>query len=138
MKIVLDANVLVSRLLQPFHPPGEIVRMVSSGILELCYDARILAEYREVLARPKFRLEKIHVEALLDLVKAAGFLVAPEPLRNRLPDASDEMFLEVALAGQAQCLVTGNLKDYPVGSRQGMVVVSPAEWLEIYRREAVR
>ena len=48
MKIVLDTNVLVSGLLSPYQAPGEIVRMCSSGTLSICYDARILGEYREV------------------------------------------------------------------------------------------
>ncbi len=36
MKIVWDTNVLVSGLLTPFGPSGEIVRMVSAGELILC------------------------------------------------------------------------------------------------------
>ncbi len=55
MKIVLDTNVLVSGLLTPFGPTGEIVRMVSAGELILAIDARILSEYQEVLHRPKFK-----------------------------------------------------------------------------------
>lgn len=36
MKVVLDTNVVVSGLLFPFGTPGEIIRMVDSGDLELC------------------------------------------------------------------------------------------------------
>ena len=53
MKIVLDTNVLVAGLLSPFGSCGDIVRMVSSGNLTLCIDARVLSEYHEVLERPK-------------------------------------------------------------------------------------
>jgi putative PIN family toxin of toxin-antitoxin system len=55
MNIVLDTNVLVSGLLSPFGPCGRIVCMVSSGELTISLDARILAEYEEVLCRPKFK-----------------------------------------------------------------------------------
>jgi predicted nucleic acid-binding protein len=41
MKIVLDTNVLVSGLLQPLGPSGQIVRLVASGELVLCYDPRM-------------------------------------------------------------------------------------------------
>lgn len=37
MKIVLDTNVLVSGLLQPFGPSGQIVRLVASGDLVPCH-----------------------------------------------------------------------------------------------------
>ena len=133
MKIVLDTNVLVSGLLCPYGAPGEIVRMAASGILELCYDARVLSEYRSVLLRSKFPFGKTHVDVLLDQIKACGYVVATKPLTKRLPDPDDEVFLEVALAGKARCLVTGNLKHYPKRLRQGVLILPPSELLEIYR-----
>lgn len=63
MKVVLDTNVLVSGLLQPFGLSGQIVSLVASGELVLCHDARILAEYREVLLREKFRFDPERIEA---------------------------------------------------------------------------
>jgi len=133
MKIVLDTNVLVSGLLSPYGAPGEIVRMVASGVLELCYDARVLSEYRSVLLRSKFPFHKTQVALLLDQIKARGYVVATKPLAKRLPDPDDEVFLEVALAGKARCLVTGNLKHYPKRLRQGVLILPPPELLEIYR-----
>ncbi|MFH1666150.1 MAG: putative toxin-antitoxin system toxin component, PIN family [Elusimicrobiota bacterium] len=133
MKVVLDTNILVSGLLSPFGAPAEIVRMAASGTLELCYDARILSEYRSVLLRPKFFFDQVHVGDILDQIKTCGHIVAAKPLPKKLPDLDDESFLEVALSGKARCLVTGNLKHYPVEKRQGMLVLSPTEFLEAYR-----
>jgi putative PIN family toxin of toxin-antitoxin system len=135
MKIVLDTNVLVSGLLQPFGPSGQIVRLVASGELVLCHDPRILAEYREVLLREKFRFDPERVEALLDQIRAGGMSVMARPLAVRLPDPDDESFLEVALAGGVQYLVTGNSKHYPVEVRQGVEVLSPREFIELSRGE---
>jgi len=53
-----------------------------------------------------------------------------------LSDPDDEPFLEAALGGGARCLITGNLGDYLVKKRQGTLVASPAEFLEIYRKSA--
>jgi len=97
MKIVLDTNVLVSGLLTPFGPSGEIVRMVSAGELISYIDARILSEYQEVLHRPKFKFNKDHISILLDFIKIYGQFVSSLPLKNRLPDPDDEPFLEVAI-----------------------------------------
>ena len=135
MRIVLDTNVLVSGLLTPFNAPGEIVRMTSSGALRLCYDARILSEYKSVLHRPKFNLDPYHVSVLLDQIKTTGHPVAGIPLKKSLPDSTDEPFLEVAIAGKAASLVTGNLKHYPPAERQGVPVFSPAEFLKFYRKQ---
>src|SRR4051794_3486468 len=134
MKIVLDTNILVSGLLQPFGPSGQIVRLVASGELVLYYDPRILAEYQEVLLREKFGFDPERVDALLEEIRAGGIPVAARPLTIRLPDADDEPFLEVALAGGAQCLVTGNVKHYPLEARGGVEVISPRSFIELYRQ----
>ena len=134
MKIVLDTNVLVAGLLSPFNAPGEIVRMTSSGVLQLCYDARILSEYAAVLRRPKFNFTTEHVDDLLEQIRTRGHQVSGVPLKKPLPDAGDEPFLEVAIAGKAVCLVTGNLKHYPLAERQGTPVLLPSDFLTFYRK----
>ena len=133
MKIVLDTNVLVSGLLTPFGPSGEIVRMVSAGELILYIDARILSEYQEVLHRPKFKFNKDHISILLDFIKLYGQFVSSLPLKNRLPDPDDEPFLEVAIAGKVRSLITGNIVHYPLSFREGIKILSPSEFLEFFR-----
>lgn len=133
MNIVLDTNVLVSGLLTPFGPCGEIVRMVSSGELTLSLDARILIEYQEVLDRPKFKFDKDKVAALLDHIEHRGVTVASSPLRQPLPDIDDEPFLEVAIAARAICIVTGNQVHFPTELCQGVMVLSPSDFLVFYK-----
>ena len=135
MKIVLDTNVLVAGLLSPYGAPAGIVGMVSSGILRLCYDARVMVEYQDVLARPKFQFDPRKVKDLLVFTQQSGEVVATSPLNARLPDVHDEIFLEVALAGRAAFLITGNIKHFPASSRQGVNVVTPQEFLDLLRRK---
>jgi putative PIN family toxin of toxin-antitoxin system len=135
MKIVLDTNVLVAGLLSPFGPCGEIVRMVSSGEVTLCLDALVLTEYNEVLYRPKFGFDRDKVAALLDHIEHRGHTVASSPLRHSLPDADDEAFLKTAIAGKAECLVTGNASHFPPKLCQGRKVLSPSGFLTFYKTQ---
>ena len=128
--MVVDTNVLVSGLISPFGPPGVIVGLVATGALRLCYDPRILAEYREVLERPLFAFRPGDVETLLSRIAAHGVPLAPAPLSGRLPDTGDRPFLEVAVSAGAAFLVTGNLKHFPPDCRHGIRVVSPREFLD--------
>jgi len=129
MKIVLDTNVLASGLLTPFGPSGEIVRMVFSGELAVYIDARILAEYKDILHRPKFKFNKDHIGILLDFIKQHCQVTSSSPLKNRLPDPDDEPFLEVAIAGMVKSLVTGNRKHYSSSVFKGINIFSPLNFL---------
>ncbi len=76
--------------------------MVASGHLVVCYDARVLAEYEDVLHRPKFDFPEAAVSALLDQIEGEGIALATTPLRTSLPDRDDEPFLEVAVAANVE------------------------------------
>ena len=53
MKIVLDTNVLVSGILSPNGPPAAVLRALLTERVTLCFDERIVSEYRDVLTRTK-------------------------------------------------------------------------------------
>lgn len=136
MKIVLDTNVLVSGLLDSFSSSGKIVQLVASGEIRLCYDVRIVSEYKEVLMRPKFSFDIVEIDNLLVQIENCGCAIVSKPLIGQLPDRDDESFLEVALSGKVEYLVTGNLRHYPRKIRQGVSVKSPTEFLDVYRKLA--
>jgi putative PIN family toxin of toxin-antitoxin system len=124
VRLVLDTNVLVSALLHPGRTPDRAIEAALRRGARILIDARIEAEYRTVLARPK--LASIPVarrDALLERVLQASVLVEAEPDRRPLIDAEDRMFVEVALSGAADAIVTGNLKHYP--SDLGVEVIGP-------------
>ena len=114
MNVVLDTNVLVSGFISPFGPPAAILRSVLTGRNTVCFDERILSEYRDVLTRGRFNFDRRRINEVLQIVEINGLPVLADALRLDLPDPSDAMFIEVAIAADADCLVTGNLKHFPV------------------------
>jgi putative PIN family toxin of toxin-antitoxin system len=128
MLVVLDTNVLVSALLSPFGPPARVLDLALSGEIRLAYDDRVMAEYREVLARPKLGFSPEDVADVLAFLEADGEPVTALPLSCELPDADDLPFLEVAAHAEAT-LVTGNTAHYPASFRGAVVVLTPAEFL---------
>jgi putative PIN family toxin of toxin-antitoxin system len=132
MRIVLDTNVVVSGLLHSQGNPAQVLALALAGAVHVLHDPRILAEYAEVLARPRFKLDPDRVHDVLTKVKLDGIGIQPGQQTLELPDANDEPFLAVALAGAADYLVTGNLADYPEEKRRGCAVVSPAEFMRTW------
>lgn len=130
MKVVLDTNVLVVGMLTPFGTCGEIARLLASDKLKLCVDARIMREYDDVLRRPRFDIDPHMIEVVMGYIKSSAQICASIPLRKSLPDPGDNVFLEVALAGKADFLITGNTRHFPVNLRVGIQVLSPREFLK--------
>ena len=135
MMIVLDTNVVVSGILKPFSKAASILRLVADGTIQLAYDLRILSEYRDVLSRPKFNFAKENVEAFLTQVEQEGFLASVKPFGIHLPDPDGEPFLEVAIAGRAEAIVTGNKRYFPKKEYEGVKILSLAEFLELLKEQ---
>jgi putative PIN family toxin of toxin-antitoxin system len=135
MKIVLDTNVVVSGLLNSQGNPAQVLALVLAGAVHICHDEQILAEYAEVLARPRFKFDAKRVREVLAKIETDGLPVdATDQPDLNLPDADDEPFLSVALAASVDFLVTGNLSDYPTDKRRGCAVVSPAAFMAAWHK----
>ena len=135
MKIVLDTNVIVSGLLQSKGKPAQILALALSGAVQMCHNEPILAEYSEVLARPRFKFDARRVRDVLAKIRMDGLTVDASAITKlELPDPDDEQFLAVALASSADFLVTGNIADYPQEKRRGCMVFTPAEFMQHWKQ----
>ena len=135
MRVVLDTNILVAGLLNPSGNPGRVVDLFLSGEITLLVDDRVLAEYRAVLPRPKFSFDTEEISSLLDAVESEAFRISAHPLDVELPDPGDIPFLEVAVTGQADSLVTGNARHFKPAV-QRVRIESPAEFIERWKIES--
>lgn len=91
-------------------------------------------EYSEVLNRPKFKFNLEHISTLLKEMEVAGQLIVGLPIKDMLPDPDDKMFLEVALAGNAECIITGNTNHFPDKVCPEMQVFSPVKFIEYFKK----
>lgn len=56
-----------------------------------------------------------------------GYIASP-PIKYKTKDADDLMFLEVAICGKAECLVTGNRVDYPLKVKE-LEILNPKDFI---------
>jgi len=131
MRIVLDTNVLISGLLNPNGPPGRIIDLTLSQRLKILYDDRILAEYDDVIKRPHLKIEKELASTVLGFFRLSGEPVIASPLaEDLLPDPDDVIFIEVALSGKADGLITGNIKHFKNTPKE-VNIFTPTEFIKI-------
>lgn len=131
---VIDTNVLVSGMLKCHSVPWHITNEALLGdIIPLLCD-QIIIEYRQVLARDKFKFNQEVVNILIDGIIERGIFVDAHPVDGIIPDPKDIVFYEVVMEGQQifenSYLVTGNIKHFPLKT----FVVTPKEMLDIMHR----
>ena len=137
MRVVIDTNVLVSGIINPHGAPGRVLDAVLARALLVLHDDRILDEYRQVLRRPVFRFAKGDIDALLGLSESSGEHVSTREIGVVLPDPTDLPFLEVAVLGSAEALITGNLRHFkPRMGRYNMNVCPPNEFVKKWRQHS--
>ena len=128
MRIVLDTNVLVSGLLSPNGKPAQIMNMFLNGNIILLYDNRILFEYIKVLHREKFGFRDEWINPLMDYLRSEGDYISAIPSNAIFIDKDDKKFYEVAKSGDADYLITGNLRHFPNETR----ILSPSDFISSF------
>ena len=130
VRAVIDTNVLVSALMRcnDDTPPAKVLNDFRHGVLVLLYDERMMGEYQEVLQRPKFGLDPRLVDELLELIRELGEPIDAAAFPGEVLDPDDRPFVDVAFTGRADILITGNVKDFPVGD--AVRVITPRDWVE--------
>lgn len=134
MKVVVDTNVLVSALLNPYGLPASILRLIVDELVIPCFDVRILAEYREVLLRPRFNFPTTAIDTLIEFIQTAGIPCSGSDLNLHLNDPDDLPFAETAASAQAKYLITGNSRHFPKKIERTRVV-TPGEFMKVWRNE---
>lgn len=117
MRVVLDTNVLVRAVLSARSSSWRALVLAFKGRLKTIYNAAIMAEYHAVLTRPELGLDPGRVRKVLQRVKKTGRAVTRgrgPPLPSiALPDEDDRPFMQLALNGKAQLILTYNQRDFP-------------------------
>lgn len=111
MRVVCDVNVLISAFISSGGPPDRIVKAWVSGAFELVACPKLLGELSDVFTRSKLQ-DQVDPDAATEYLNALedGALLLPDPSIERrvTPDPNDDYLVALAVAGEADCLVSGD------------------------------
>lgn len=130
LRLVVDTNIVVSAALKPDGLQRTVLLLSLSKPARLYITADILAEYREVLARPKMGVRKGLQQQMLALIRSRSHMIRPSRRLQATPDPDDNIFLECADAARADYLVTGNTRHFPKFWKKTKVITS-REFIDI-------
>jgi putative PIN family toxin of toxin-antitoxin system len=128
---VLDTNILVSRLLTPGGVAARAVdHALAQGILLL--SETTLTELTQVLGRAKFDpyLSPGDRQRFIELLGGVARIVPILHHVQACRDARDDKFLDLALAGGAAAIITGDNDLLELDPFHGIPIISPATFLE--------
>ena len=101
-----------------------------NGTIKPVFNDEIIAEYTDVLHRPKFRMRDEDINIIINYITRYGIHSDRVPYNGDMLDEKDRPFYEVSLSVEDSFLVTGNLKHFPITPK----VVTPSQIMEIIEK----
>jgi len=128
--------VFISGVLSPHGVPARLLAAWRAGEFLLVLSPAILAEIGRVLSYPRIVTrhgwsERQRVTFLEDLEHLAVLTPGATRLRAIEADPADNRYLECAVEGEADCIVSGDAHLLGLGIFRGIEILSPAAFLEI-------
>ena len=130
---VVDTNVLVSAMLFPLSKTKEAVdKAVLEGIVVV--SPPIVQELSATLSRAKFDTY-LSLEARLSFLEnilLQAIITEPTVEIKACRDATDDMFLELAITTQAACIITGDPDLLALHPFRGIPIINAATFLSSF------
>lgn len=130
-RIVVDTNALVSRLLLADSVPAQAVRK-AAGEAQILVSEATMAELADVLARSKFD-PYVSIEDRQQFLRLLGRIAEMVPIVHTIRacrDPRDDKFLELAVNGEADLIVTGDADLLALHPFRGIPIITPAAYIE--------
>ncbi len=135
LRAVLDTNVIVSALIRPEGPPGQVLARLVDDAFVLVLSPALVDELRHSLRRPRVRkyvdLPGREIEARIAQLETLADPVAGKlQLKVAVRDPGDLMVLAAVVEGRADHVVTGDADLLTLGEHQGIAIVTPRAFLD--------
>jgi len=131
VRVVLDTNVLVSSMIASRGTIGRVLQLLRDDEFVAVYSKPMIHEVIEVLRRPriqeKYQIGSQEIYALLRLIVFRGSPVVPITKIYVCRDSKDNKFLEAAVDGEADCIVTGDMDLLTLHPFRGVAILSPTD-----------
>jgi len=133
-RAVLDTNIVISSALG-----GALVLVLEKwdqGKFTVIITSDILSEYFEVLNRPKFKLKQETIDQITRYIyQFSEFVVPEEQIHFVEADPKDDKFLEAAIAGKADFIVSGDKHLLDLKEFRSIPIISGGEFIQFLETE---
>jgi len=131
MKLVIDANVLISSFFWGGNPRLVLERVIA-GIDELFLTKEILDEVETVVVRPKFHADKEKITYFISSIEEIGNKIVPnKKVKNGSRDKTDNKYLECGITADVDYIISGDIHLLELKEYENIKIVSAKDYLYI-------
>jgi putative PIN family toxin of toxin-antitoxin system len=117
-------------------PPYEIIKAWHEGRIQILVSEEIIEEYRRVGELMSKQFPGIEFGPILQLLAIHAEFVRPEKLTAKVcEDSDDDKFLEYAISGNCNLIVSGDNHLLKISGHKGIVIVSPRNFVDNYLKK---
>lgn len=135
-RVVVDTNVLIGAALRPQSPPRAAIEVIRIKLGALLFAKETFDELRTRLERPKFNryVSLRSRELFLAQLDSVTEWVSITGRRLGCRDPDDDKILETALAGAADCIITGDHDLLVMAPFRGIPILDPRRFVDCFNR----
>lgn len=131
IRITVDTNILISASITQGHS-YQLIDFARAGKFTLVISLDILEEFLRVISRTKFSFSPEKIKSILkDIISISDIVIPTRKISFIKSDPSDNIILEVAVAGLASYIVSGDQHLLELREYEGIKIIRLAEMLKL-------
>jgi putative PIN family toxin of toxin-antitoxin system len=134
MRIILDTNVFISGIFFK-GPPSQILKAWEMQNLQIVLCQQILDEYQRVADELSSKYPLVNITPVIELLTVFGQFADTSDIDLSIcEDPDDDKFIECAIAGKCNIIVSGDRHLLKLGEYKGVKILKPRDFVEEYMR----
>ena len=135
VKAVIDTNVIVSAAKSTDGNPAQIFEMLLLEEITSYTTKNIIEEIKEVLARPRIKLNLLEQEFILSNYEKSSIKIETTSKFDIIKeDPDDNKFLECAVDAKAEYIISGDDHLLKLREFKGIKILTPAEFVKLMQK----
>lgn len=135
-RIVIDTNLFINATFAPSGASARIIRAVDAGKLEVLVSTAILQEYQQQLT-PRYIQQRWRehpdIAATVRSAQSQAVHVRPNVRITASSDPADNKFLECAVSGEADCVISSDDDLASLATVQAVPIYRPGRFVQLYK-----
>lgn len=132
MRVVIDCNVLINAAVTRNNTSSKAIRLTEE-LHEMLLAENTLKEFLETILKPKFDKFFHPIDTRFEIISRYSTKcewVIPFHHVQVCRDPKDDMYLELALSGKADCIITNDSDLLVLNPFENIPIITPKEFLE--------